>query len=73
MARFGGRGRNSACGRGRGGGRFPNNKPDKNKSKNAELYVNGTFKGRNKDYTVVRASSKNQADEFDELFKGAIA
>lgn len=29
--------------------------------------------GRNKDYTVVRASSKNQADEFEELFDGAIA
>ena len=59
------RGRNG--GRGRGGGRFPNNKPDKNKSKNADLYVNGVFKGRNKDYPVVRASSKNQAYEFQEM------
>lgn len=68
----GGRGRNAACGR--GGGRFPNKKPDKkNKSKNAELYVNGVFVGRNKDYPVVKASSKNQASEFDELYKGAIA
>lgn len=73
MARFGGRGRNSARDHGCGGGRFLNNKPDKNKSKNAELYVIRIFKGRNKDYTVVRASSKNQADEFYELYKGAIA
>ena len=67
----GGRGRNAA--RGRGGGRFSNKKPDKNKnkSKNADLYVNGVFVGRNKDYPVVRASSKNQASEFDELYKGA--
>lgn len=28
--------------------------------------------GRNKDYTVVRTSSKNQAKEFEELFKGTI-
>ena len=33
--------------------------------------MNGVFVGRNKDYPVVRASSKNQASELNELYKGA--
>ena len=41
-SRFANRGRGRNAARGRGGGRFPNKKPDKNR-KNAELYTNGVF------------------------------
>lgn len=63
---------NGGRGRGRFSGRFSKKKhPDKNK--NNGLYVNGIFQGRNKNYSVVRDSSKDQADEMEELIKDAIA
>lgn len=35
--------------------------------------MNGTFQGRNKKYSVVRDSNKDQSDEMEELIKDRIA